>query len=219
MTKTPVPLVAYSELQAEGYPTAIRINSPAWFDWLVNHRSFRYECSRGHFTACKENRKGGNFWYANRRVDGKLRRAYLGASVDLTLEKLEEVAIKLSGSDRTYEQRKSHTKTDCVTDSLPTSQAVNQELLNQLSELQKELDQQKAANALLEDELGEARNMLTAFQNFKVSEVDLTATKIYQLHKRPVVRLEDLEKLGYRVIHPEWHHQAASLQVMTSETP
>lgn len=217
MTKTALPLVAYNELDAEGYPTAIRVDSPAWFDWLVNHRSFRYECSKGHFTACKESRKGGNFWYANRRVDGKLRRSYLGASNDLSLSKLEEVAIKLSGSDRSYERNKSHTKPDCVTESSLSSQTVNQELLSQLSELRMQLEQQKAANVQLKAELDEAQNLLSAFQEFRVVEVDLTATRVYQLHKRPVVRLEDLEKAGYQVIHPEWHLQVAP-QVVNAAT-
>lgn len=210
MTKTSVPVVGYNEFQAQGYPTAIRVGSPAWFDWLVNHRSFRYECSRGHFTACKENRKGGNFWYANRRVDGKLRRSYLGASSDLTLAKLEEVAIKLSGSDRTYEQRKSHTITECVTDSK------EQELLSQLSELKQQLEQQKTTNVQLEEELHEARALLAVKQVFQTIELDLTQTKVYQLHKKQVVKLEDLEKSGYRVIHPDWHPQVASPQAVSA---
>lgn len=132
-------------MKADGYPTAIRVASPAWFDWLVSHRSFRYECSEGSFTANKETRKAGMFWYANRRVNGQLRRAYLGASSDLTLEKLVEVAVKLSGDRSSYttsEQCVTESSvcvtelSNCVTDSYTTIfDAEKQELLSQLSEL------------------------------------------------------------------------------------
>lgn len=135
MSKTPPPVVRFDAMKAEGYPTAVRVASPAWFDWLVNHRSFRYECSEGSFTANKESRKAGMFWYANRRVNGQLRRAYLGASEDLTLERLVEVAAKLSGDRQSYTAPKR-----CVTDSsTAVLEAEKQELLSQLSELKEKI--------------------------------------------------------------------------------
>lgn len=210
MAKVSTALVNYDELNDSSYPTAIRVGSAAWFDWLVNHRSFRFECSHGTFTANKESRKSGMFWYANRRVGGKLRRAYLGASKDLTLDKLVNVANELAGSDLSYWGKKSPTLNPCVTKPSPSEQP-SQESTRQLSELQVQLDQERAIASQLREELAHTQTMLKAFENFQVSEVDLTSAKLYKLHNRVVVRLEDLEKAGYKVTHPDW--VASSCQV------
>ncbi|HEX6478919.1 MAG TPA: NB-ARC domain-containing protein [Ktedonobacteraceae bacterium] len=47
------------------------------------------------FTARKEQRPGGRYWYAYRRVQGKLHTAYLGKSEELTFERLNTVATIL----------------------------------------------------------------------------------------------------------------------------
>ena len=74
-----------------------------WLNWLESKatKSFRYVSEVGTFTAVKESRKQGRkrFWYAHRRVDGKLRRTYLGMSENLTRDNLREAATKLSRRD------------------------------------------------------------------------------------------------------------------------
>jgi LuxR family maltose regulon positive regulatory protein len=77
----------------------IKIDSKRWFEWL-NHedtRSFAFEGYNGYFTARKEHKKrGSEYWYAYRWIDGKTSKVYLGTSHNLTRDKLNEVATQLS---------------------------------------------------------------------------------------------------------------------------
>jgi DNA-binding CsgD family transcriptional regulator len=66
--------------------------SAEWFVWLAHHCSFHFETDCTGFTARKEQRPGGRYWYAYRRKQSKLRSAYLGKSEELTLERLSSVA-------------------------------------------------------------------------------------------------------------------------------
>lgn len=77
----------------------IEIDSKDWFDWLDDDetRSFAFEGFNGRFTARKESKKRGNqYWYAYRWVNGKTTKAYLGTSDNLTRQKLNEVAVRLT---------------------------------------------------------------------------------------------------------------------------
>ena len=200
MNKRSTPVVGYDELKVKEYPAPIRVGSAAWFDWLKKNRSFHYECDKGKFTACKESRASGMFWYANRRVSGKLRRCYIGASKDLKLEKLLEIANQLAGSDLSYWGKKSHTLNPCVTERTQTDGAALGELRKQISDLQKQVDHERMINAGLRTEIDHALTSLKAFETFHVAEVNLSKVKIYKLHKEPVVRLKDLEAAGYQII-------------------
>jgi len=70
----------------------ISIGTAAWHCWLEQHHSFTFETPRTTFTARKEQRPGGWYWYAYRRIRGKLHSTYLGKSADLTLERLKSTA-------------------------------------------------------------------------------------------------------------------------------
>ena len=71
---------------------SIMIGTADWYTWLENHRSFCFEADACSFTARKEQRPAGWYWYGSRRVHGKLHRAYIGKSAALTPERLDEVA-------------------------------------------------------------------------------------------------------------------------------
>lgn len=76
----------------------IAVGSPAWFSWLAQAERFRYEGPTGTFGARRERmQRGGWYWKAYRRVAGRLRRAYLGRSEDLTIERLARAAAALTG--------------------------------------------------------------------------------------------------------------------------
>src|SRR5947209_5551948 len=64
---------------------AIMLGSAEWYAWLEQHRSFCFETPCTTFTARKEQRPGGWYWYAYRRKQGKLHTAYLGKTAELTL--------------------------------------------------------------------------------------------------------------------------------------
>lgn len=75
----------------------ILLDSPQWHEWLAGQMQFRFKGSAGHFSARRESRHDHDYWYAYRRRDGILHKAYLGKSIELTLDRLEEVAGNLAG--------------------------------------------------------------------------------------------------------------------------
>jgi class 3 adenylate cyclase len=75
----------------------ILVGSPAWFVWLEGATSFAYQGPGGSFTARKEPRqRGGWYWKAYRKLAGKLHRAYLGKTADLTAARLAAAADALA---------------------------------------------------------------------------------------------------------------------------
>ena len=76
----------------------ISIGTAEWYTWLEEHHSFAFETPRMTFTARKEQRPGGWYWYAYRRRQGKLYSAYLGKSTELTLQRLNATAEALEGT-------------------------------------------------------------------------------------------------------------------------
>jgi len=80
-----------------GADHTILVGSPAWFTWLEGATSFAYQGPGGSFTARKEPRqRGGWYWKAYRKHKGKLHRAYLGKTADLTAARLAAVAAALA---------------------------------------------------------------------------------------------------------------------------
>ncbi|MBA3947772.1 MAG: hypothetical protein H0X37_24860 [Herpetosiphonaceae bacterium] len=75
---------------------AVQLDTPAWVAWLKEHTTFYLEADEGTFTARREKRWDGQFWYAYRRHQGKLHKAYLGKAEDITKERLLSVASKLT---------------------------------------------------------------------------------------------------------------------------
>ncbi|MEZ4512644.1 MAG: LuxR C-terminal-related transcriptional regulator [Chloroflexota bacterium] len=78
-------------------PSPIPLNSPQWHHWLSTHTQFKFKGTAGHFSARRETRHGGEYWYAYRRRNGKLNKAYLGKLDELTLVRLEQAAANLAG--------------------------------------------------------------------------------------------------------------------------
>jgi hypothetical protein len=75
---------------------AVPLDTPAWFDWLALHTTFYFDSPLGTFTARREPRANGVFWYAFRRYRKRLYKAYLGRSADLTSAHLLTVAQQLA---------------------------------------------------------------------------------------------------------------------------
>ena len=80
---------------SNGAAQTIEIGAAAWYAWLETPdvRRFAFEHSAGRFTARKERKqRGGWYWTAYRQIDGKLRKSYLGKSAELSLARLLTVA-------------------------------------------------------------------------------------------------------------------------------
>jgi LuxR family maltose regulon positive regulatory protein len=75
------------------------VGSQQWYSWLSDEEngSFYFVNETGSFTARKERRKrGGWYWIAYRSREGRLMKTYIGRSEDLTLERLHAVTSQLS---------------------------------------------------------------------------------------------------------------------------
>lgn len=72
----------------------ISLESPQWLQWLENHQSFRYcpSSNESPFTARRE----GQYWYGYRKQQGKLHKRYIGKALELTVNRLEEIASLLN---------------------------------------------------------------------------------------------------------------------------
>ena len=88
----------------EGNISIITLGSSAWDTWVEHARSFRFETPHSSFTARKEQRPGGWYWYAYRRRHGTLHIAYLGKSEELTIERLHTVAAVLERAEDSSEE-------------------------------------------------------------------------------------------------------------------
>ncbi|HEU5088997.1 MAG TPA: hypothetical protein VFT99_16190, partial [Roseiflexaceae bacterium] len=83
------PIVRNGRLFLPGERMPLTVGEEAWYTWLAEAESFRYEGERGSFGARREHfQRGGWYWRAYRRVGGRLRRVYLGRPGDLTAERL-----------------------------------------------------------------------------------------------------------------------------------
>jgi len=88
--------------QRDGQDYQLPVGTTAWYGWLSTARTFAFRSAFGTFTARKEqasNKRGGWYWRAYRRRDGKLHRVYVGKSEELTPEWLNAVAVILAGQD------------------------------------------------------------------------------------------------------------------------
>lgn len=91
------PKVVSGILYTDDAFTGTAIGSPAWFTWVLSASTFYYESHLGTFTAHRERRqRGGYYWIAYRRRLGRLRRLHLGKSDRLTRDRLEATALALT---------------------------------------------------------------------------------------------------------------------------
>ncbi len=75
----------------------LAVSTASWYAWLEQASTFAFEGPTGTFTARKEPMKrGGAYWKAYRKRAGKLHRAYLGKSNEVTIERLQVVAAILA---------------------------------------------------------------------------------------------------------------------------
>src|SRR5689334_25387153 len=75
----------------------IVVGTPEWFEWLESASTFIFTGPSGKFTARKEARsRGGFYWKAYHTARGTLHRAYLGRTADLTLDRLTNTAATLA---------------------------------------------------------------------------------------------------------------------------
>src|SRR5258708_24905794 len=97
------PTIEKSTLVANAGEWALEIvvESAEWLEWLERDDStlFAFHAPEGGYTARREGSgsgRGGWYWKAYRKHQGRLYRAYMGKGEDLTLARLREIAQTLS---------------------------------------------------------------------------------------------------------------------------
>jgi hypothetical protein len=154
----------------------------SWLTWLEQHNRFRFENPDGaKFTAYKS---GKGYWTAQRRIHGKLRHQYLGASGDLAYETLNQIAKKMDMGDLAYWREK-----------YPDPRAVHKPSVESHNKISYETVSDTSSQTV------------TEIEDLKRQIAELKATckhinldcKIYKLHGNEVVKLDDLTKLGYKL--------------------
>ncbi|HEV8190154.1 MAG TPA: hypothetical protein VGP82_01515, partial [Ktedonobacterales bacterium] len=87
------------EVQRDGIAITPRVapGTSTWADWLEEISSFAFEDKNCQsYTVRKETvQRGTAYWYAYRRVQGKMVKRYVGRSADLTPARLQEVVATL----------------------------------------------------------------------------------------------------------------------------
>jgi len=117
MARRPIPRVIDDRLippdRTNQSFSTIQVGSEAWYTWLTepNTRSFAFQGLHGTMTARREHSHGNWYWYAYRSQNGHLHKVYLGKSLELTLERLQEAAALLSAKRATPPQPP-HSSTD-----------------------------------------------------------------------------------------------------------
>nr|BBH86607.1 helix-turn-helix transcriptional regulator [Thermosporothrix sp. COM3] len=70
----------------------IALDTADWFTWVEQHTAFTYQEPPFRFSARREERPGGQYWYAYRRMQGRLYKRYLGRTKDLTAAHMQKIA-------------------------------------------------------------------------------------------------------------------------------
>jgi hypothetical protein len=98
MTRSRLPLVSYNPIlrldEAENQPVPVLVGTDAWYTWLRDQhiQSFSFRHPLGTFTVRRERKRQSWYWYAYRKCAGRLRKAYLGETEELTLDRLNAAA-------------------------------------------------------------------------------------------------------------------------------
>lgn len=72
-----------------------------WLEWLEEHRAFAFHGRNGQINLLKEKRSRGSegYWYAYQRHEQGMVKRYAGRSAQLSMERLEEIAERLSSEN------------------------------------------------------------------------------------------------------------------------
>jgi hypothetical protein len=188
MSKIPTVFQGMVETDTE---RIIELNSPQWLDWVRERNCFRYEPTSSHpgFTARAE--KSG-YWYAYRKVSGKLHKRYIGKPEELTTERLEQIAELLSKSPQPRTSR----VTEESSVAPKTSYATNEDIA-QLWQAIGELRQSLAAPLKVESPVAQEQET-TGQQSIDASTVTESEV-INQLHNQVAELQKEVDRLHKRI--------------------
>lgn len=223
------------------------VGSQDWWSWLYSSEaeSFRFECDFGvkGYRARKEEIKArsGSFWYAYKRIEGKLRKRYLGKSEELTLERLESVAYDLAKPVEARPETELPNKsmgnysTDELVETLRQQRAnaverenCYQQLLEQKIRLEKQVQELNEQLTELHNTLGNSQDELKEFkhrclhlenENNRLTRLgqDYSQATVAKLSQKYTKALNDVQH--WKESSESYQRQAAKLRAELQELP
>lgn len=91
-----------------------------WLEWLEEHDAFAFDGRGGHLNLLKEWRRRGRdgYWYAYLRREGRMLKRYVGRSEQVTMQRLEELAVLLASEKRApWQSRDNHASDEHISTS------------------------------------------------------------------------------------------------------
>ena len=170
----------------------IEVGFRQWFEWLENPetKSFRVDDGEG-YTARKETANG--YWYAYRKVEGKLHKRYIGISKALTMRRLAEVG-GLFDIPSTPKSPKLHKLVgNLVGNSVGNSVGNNPELHNELGNLRAENLKLHNQVTQLTAELTKVRSQLS--ENLDWPDAADLLNQLKAKRKKSKTDLQDVEAI------------------------
>jgi chromosome segregation ATPase len=219
------------------------VGSREWWDWLNSSdaESFRFDCDFGAkgYRARKEEIKArsGSFWYAYKRIEGKLRKRYLGKSEELSLERLESIAYDLAKPVEARSEVELPNKsvgnysTDELIEALQQQRAnaverenCYQQLLEQKIRLEKQVQELSELHNTLgncQDELRELKHHCTHLENEnnRLTRLgqDYSQATVAKLSQKYTKALNDVQH--WKESSESYQRQAAKLKAELDELP
>ncbi|MFM6442573.1 MAG: coiled-coil domain-containing protein [Dolichospermum sp.] len=188
----------------------IKIDSVKWFQWLGENASFKFSAGFGgenSYRARKEVLGGVVYWYAFKKVNGKLHKRYIGKPHEVTHNRLCEVAksIRDVKVKPAKEDKINNDSNQIVNTNLQeiVNQLVNQvqELSNRLANLENKGDNtnEKKPECLPNEELEVKLVELTNELDSKNSKLSELTNELDSKNSKLVELTNELDKLTNRV--------------------
>ncbi len=120
----------------------IKIDSDTWFQWLEENTSFKFTAGFGgkdSYRARKEVLGGVVYWYAFKKVNGKLHKRYIGKPHEVTHNRLCEVAKSIRDV-KVKSAKEDKINNDSNQIGNTNLQGIVNQLVNQVQELSNRLD-------------------------------------------------------------------------------
>jgi cell division protein FtsB len=201
----------------------IKLDTPAFTTWLGSNKSFRFEAGTNgcdSYRARKETLSGVDYWYAVKKVAGKLHKRFIGKSEEVTHNRLIEISKLIRQPPQKQKPATDSLEPDAATDNVNERleslenlvkclQSQVEELSKKLnnsddpvvsSELEKENQQSKAENQQLTKQVGRLTSQNKNLIVNQVSEPDYIAIRNRVVNEWKVAkRAETKERIALAI--------------------
>jgi hypothetical protein len=185
----------YKNIVSEGFlyfldkNIEIKLDTEAWFSWLVVANNFRFESEFGNIWCYKDEKF---LWKAHQRKNNLLRQKHLGESGKITEDHLLAAAIELNSEEEEYELYQQQRRKKGVLDKQLLMQKTLEGLEKKITNLESEL-RLMSEKLFVQDSTDKSAN-LKAFVLTYLKQIDREFDNFTMRKNKPYVLL--LERLS-----------------------